>query len=173
MSPQTDLDHVRNRLVVIEAQVRWLKRLIIAGPALGLALAGLLAADSITDSAKFKTVTTERLSLVDERGRQTASLTTESSGPQLVLHDSKGQARVRIAAFHTSGPAILLRDADNKLRASLKTNQNHEAEFSLNGENEEPWIAMGLSDSRSPYILLNAPDGKSPVWRISSDTVQK
>lgn len=168
-----ELEALAGRLDKLERQNRRLKWTVFAVPLIGTALIGLVAADPGKDTRK-DTVITQNLILQDEKGKTTATLTTEKDGPHFVLYDRKGKVRVRIAAdFEGKGPAVFLLDKKDNVRATLRTLEDGGPAFHLFGEKEKHWITMGgHSDNGVPFIQLQDRDGKV-IWAVGGTNVKK
>jgi|GEM_PF-2866822 hypothetical protein len=151
------------RLDILESQNRRLKRVVFALPLIGIAVVGLTAADS-GKGAKDNTITTQKLILVDEKGKTTASLTTEKDGPHFVLFDRAGRTRLRITAnTDEKGPAVFLVDTKNAAKATLRIVENGDGFLELRGDERDGYAKMGFHDgNRAPLIELGR-EGKI-VW---------
>ena len=116
---------------------------------LGLPAVALLvgaSADQVADW-KGKSVTTEKLHLVDAEGKSRATLAAGGTGAELILHDGKGRVRVRVAAdFEGKGPAIFLVGENDKVRAVLRSFEDKTGPlFMLANEDGTPLLSAGRS----------------------------
>ena len=132
------------RLNRLERRCRWQSRLMIALPVVGLMLGA--SASQMADW-KGKSVTTEKLTLVDAQGKDVASLAAGANGAELMLRDAKGRTRARVAAdFEGQGPAVFLVGENDKVRAVVRSFEDKTGPlFALTNEDGSTLVAAGRS----------------------------
>lgn len=108
------------RVARLERQNRRQRLVLLALPVVGL----LLGAAQVADW-KGRSVTTEKLILVDSNGNERGSFAAEAEGSQLVLRDKNGRVRVRTYAdYEGKGPAFFLINEKDKVAATLRMIDN-------------------------------------------------
>jgi len=107
-----------------------------------------------TFSANWNSVS---LILGDESGMPRAALAVDSTGPALWLWDENGaNRRPRIGlAVVRQGPTVILRDAEDRVRASLDV-LNDRPTLSLTDDNGNTCVCMGAFSSGPAISMWNA-----------------
>ncbi len=110
---------LESRICLLERQNRRQRWLILLLPLFAL----VLGAASQNESLNAKKVVAEEFVLTDGKGNTRASLMLVDDGAHLVLQDSSGKARVRLAANpNDAGPMLLLYTKNEK--TALATGQS-------------------------------------------------
>lgn len=159
---RVDAVEQQNRRIV--KQNRTLRMLVFALPAVAL-LVGAAANKTDVDA---KTVTAEKLVIVDANGKPAIVIGVaqgKSEGRAIVVLDSKGTKRIELGLAHDKrdhGAAFFnLRGEDGKARIALVDRETGPRIQLIDEGYREPFVEMGLSNPKQiPFIEINDKTGK-------------
>ena len=133
---------VETRVEQLEKRNRLQRWFLLGVPALCLLLGA--SANDVLDW-RGKSLTAEKLVLVDGEGKERGSFAAGAGGSQLILRDTEGRIRVRtIADYEGKGPAFFLVNEKDKVAATVRMIDNGPILVLCNDEGKN-LVAVGKS----------------------------
>ena len=133
---------VESRVQQLEKQNRLQRWLLLGVPAVFLLLGA--STNEVLDW-RGKSLTAEKLVLVDGEGKERGSFAAGADGSQLILRDTEGRIRVRtFADYEGEGPAFFLVNEKDKVAATVRMIDNGPILVLCNDEGKN-LVAVGKS----------------------------
>ena len=124
-------------------------------------------------SKEEKTLTTERVEIVDALGRVRILLeVTKDDSPRLVIMDSKGRKRAEMTLRGNAESALTLYDLQDRARTSLLVNQDEEPQLQF--WDSKGKLRMDLLVNKNEFAGLRVMDGaekKRVIVGVQKDVV--
>jgi hypothetical protein len=153
---------VRNRIV---SALPYLAVAVIAAAAVKLADrwdSPAAAQGAKGEPASDKLVRTERIEIIDVRGKQRIVLTTGRNGtPVFALLDEGGNVRMVAGTTATGAPSFSLLNGDKKIAATLTAAENGETQLQISDAAGRTRVTVGVDAAGDPLIQQFDAEGKS------------